>query len=219
MPSRLVNTQRVLSLLLLLCAPISALRPPPVRRAAPPLHSRRAALQRALLLPVALGPLAAHAGSKCTCITPDNCICGEDDGSKAVGEFERQQQKEIDKIKKGGLYTKQTSSFSNYEYQDDLRPPPPPKGKGKAGAKGAKGDKPSGRDETKDLAPVKGLGSQNFADADKGEAKAKFAEIMKQKVAEREAKLGFELDADDIKELEKAQRVKYCGPQGLIGPC
>ena len=98
-----------------------------------------------------------------------------------------------------------------------LRPPPPPKSaKGKAGAKG---DKPSGRDETKDLAPVKGLGSQNFADADKGEAKAKFAEIMKQKVAEREAKLGFELDADDIKELEKAQRLKYCGPQGLIGPC
>ena len=31
--------------------------------------------------------------------------------------------------------------------------------------------------------------------------------------------LGFELDADDIKVVEKTLRVKYCGQGGLIGPC
>lgn len=175
-------------------------------------------MQYALFLPVALGPLSAHAGQQCTCVTPDNCICnGKDDGKTAVGEFERQQQKEIDKIKKGGLYTTQTSSFSNYEYAGGPSSPP-----AKGGGKGGKGEKPverKARDETKDLTPVKGLASQNFADADKSEAKRKFAEIVRQKVTEREAKLGFELDAEDIKDLEQGLRVKYCGPSGLIGPC
>ena len=31
--------------------------------------------------------------------------------------------------------------------------------------------------------------------------------------------LGFELDADDIKDIEKTLRVKYCGQSGLYGAC
>tara|TARA_B110001452_G_scaffold236640_1_gene216043 strand:+ start:677 stop:1339 length:663 start_codon:yes stop_codon:yes gene_type:complete len=213
------DLRRVLSLVLLVCSPISALRPPPARQAAPPLrHSRRAALQQALFLPIALVPLSAHAGQQCTCVTPDSCVCnGVDDGQTAIGEFERKQQREVNKIKMGGLQTSQTSTFSNYEYA--LPPPPPPPGaKGKAGAKGDKLAERKARDEAKDLVAVKGLASQDF-DTDKSEAKRKFAAIVQQKVAEREAKLGFELDADDIKDLEKPLRIKYCGPSGLIGPC
>ena len=210
----------VLSLLLLVCSPVSALRPPPARRAAPPLrHSRRAALQQALLLPVTLGPWSAHAGQQCTCITPDNCVCnGKDDGNTAIGEFERKQQKDVNKIKMGGLFTTQTSTFSNYEYAG-APSSPPAKGSSKAGAKGDKIVERKARDEAKDLVAVRGLSSQNFDESDKGEAKRKFADIVKQKVAEREAKLGFELDDDDIKDLEKPLRIKYCGPSGLIGPC
>ena len=34
-----------------------------------------------------------------------------------------------------------------------------------------------------------------------------------------EAEYGFELDADDIKQIEGVLRNKYCGKEGLIGPC
>jgi hypothetical protein len=51
------------------------------------------------------------------------------------------------------------------------------------------------------------------------DAKARFAAIVAQTVEKREAQFGFKLDADDIKEIEKVLRPKYCGPSGLIGPC
>ena len=38
-------------------------------------------------------------------------------------------------------------------------------------------------------------------------------------VLKREAEYGFELDANDIKQIESVLRVKYCGKEGLIGPC
>ena len=216
-------------LVMLLSSPTLGLQRPPLQLSAraPPLQrpSRRTAVRTLAALPLGLAPLAArpraaHAGSQCVCTSITECVCGGDNGSRATGEYERQKQKEVDKIRKGGLYTTQTSEFSNFEYNIPGAPPPPqaapPKG-GKAGSKAAKERAP--RDETKDLVPVKDFGSQTFADVDKDEAKQKFLAIVRQKIAEREAYLGFELDADDVKELVKPLRVKYCGPQGLIGPC
>ena len=45
-------------------------------------------------------------------------------------------------------------------------------------------------------------------------AEEKLAAILAEKVKEREAALGFVLDADDIREIENILRNKYCGPQG-----
>ena len=45
-------------------------------------------------------------------------------------------------------------------------------------------------------------------------AEEKLAEILAKKVKEREAALGFALDADDIREIESILRNKFCGPQG-----
>ena len=46
------------------------------------------------------------------------------------------------------------------------------------------------------------------------EAEVKLAAILDKKVKEREATLGFTLDADDILELENILRTKYCGASG-----
>ena len=51
---------------------------------------------------------------------------------------------------------------------------------------------------------------------EKNLAEQKLAEVLKQKVAEREKKLGFSLDADDILDMEKVLRNKYCGKGGLF---
>lgn len=56
-------------------------------------------------------------------------------------------------------------------------------------------------------------------DVTREEARQRFADVLAQRVAKREKDLGFTLDADDIKELEGILRIKYCGPDGLIGPC
>lgn len=54
---------------------------------------------------------------------------------------------------------------------------------------------------------------------DKNQARQRFLKIVADTVAKREAEFGFELDLDDIKQVESVLRNKYCGPQGLIGPC
>ena len=51
------------------------------------------------------------------------------------------------------------------------------------------------------------------------DAKARFADVLAQTVEKKEAQLGFELEPDMVKDLEKILRVRYCGPDGLIGPC
>lgn len=66
---------------------------------------------------------------------------------------------------------------------------------------------------------LSGGGSQNYGENDPVAAKQRFAAIVQQTVAKREAEYGFKLDADDIKELSGVLRIKYCGPTGLIGPC
>ena len=50
-------------------------------------------------------------------------------------------------------------------------------------------------------------------------ARAQFASVVMARIAEREEKLGFELDQEDIVQMVKALRVTYCGPEGMIGPC
>lgn len=47
-------------------------------------------------------------------------------------------------------------------------------------------------------------------------AEEKLAAILVKKVEEREAALGFKLDAEDIREVENILRNKYCGPSGAF---
>ena len=70
-----------------------------------------------------------------------------------------------------------------------------------------------------DRGSLTGFGTQNYAEMDKDGAKKRFMEIVADTVAKREAEYGFELDADDIKQIEAVLRIKYCGKEGLIGPC
>ena len=56
------------------------------------------------------------------------------------------------------------------------------------------------------------------------EAEAKLQQLLAKKLVEREAMLGFKLDADDIQIIEETLRNKYCGKAGLLssldgGPC
>jgi len=64
-----------------------------------------------------------------------------------------------------------------------------------------------------------GFGTQNFNEIDASGARKRFLEILSDTVAKREAEYGFELDAGDIKQIESVLRLKYCGKEGLIGPC
>lgn len=47
----------------------------------------------------------------------------------------------------------------------------------------------------------------------------RFALVVEEAIRKRESQLGFELDEDDVKSLVGILRIKYCGPQGMIGPC
>ena len=58
-----------------------------------------------------------------------------------------------------------------------------------------------------------------LSEKDVNAAKARFNEILAETVARREAEYGFELDANDIRNIADVLRVKYCGKEGLIGPC
>merc|ERR1712194_234060 len=69
-----------------------------------------------------------------------------------------------------------------------------------------------------ELSRAKGMSSQEFGEGG-SEANEKFALLVRNKVIEREKLLGFELDDDDIKVIEKTLRVKYCGQGGLYGAC
>ena len=51
------------------------------------------------------------------------------------------------------------------------------------------------------------------------EAKEKFARIALEEIADKEAKLGFELDNEAKSAIVQLLRSRYCGKDGLIGPC
>ena len=51
------------------------------------------------------------------------------------------------------------------------------------------------------------------------EAKEKFARIALEEIARKEAKLGFELDNEAKSAIIQLLRSRYCGKDGLIGPC
>ena len=70
-----------------------------------------------------------------------------------------------------------------------------------------------------DRGGLTGYGSMEYGEINVAAAKKRFNDILAETVARREAEYGFELDADDIKQVESVLRIKYCGPQGLIGPC
>ena len=80
--------------------------------------------------------------------------------------------------------------------------------------------------QVQEAAPVRlqpggltGYGSMEKGDISKQDAQARFADIVAQTVAKREQEYGFELDANDVRQIADVLSVKYCGPEGLIGPC
>eukprot|EP00321_Phaeocystis_globosa_P017464 CAMPEP_0118815520 /NCGR_PEP_ID=MMETSP1162-20130426/4241_1 /TAXON_ID=33656 /ORGANISM="Phaeocystis Sp, Strain CCMP2710" /LENGTH=163 /DNA_ID=CAMNT_0006745497 /DNA_START=11 /DNA_END=499 /DNA_ORIENTATION=+ len=156
--------------------------------------TRRVALRTMLALPFV--PLPSFAGN-CVCKTLTDCTCeGPAATGEGGGEYARQQAKELAQVKAGGLYTKQTSSVSNYDREilemERAAAKPPPK------KRGAKDDAPARAEVNLELKRATGVSSQEFGESG-SEAKEKFAALVRSKVAEREKLLGFELDADDIK--------------------
>lgn len=63
------------------------------------------------------------------------------------------------------------------------------------------------------------LGSQSYNEVNVNEAKEKFARIALEEIARKEAKLGFELDNEAKSAIVQLLRSRYCGKDGLIGPC
>ena len=55
-----------------------------------------------------------------------------------------------------------------------------------------------------------------YAAEELNEAEQKLQVILAKKVKEREAALGFTLEAEDIREVENILRNKYCGPYGAF---
>lgn len=212
--------------LLLVLVRADALRTPP-----PP--TRRQALQRYALpcLGAVLGLPAAPRSALAACSCPkgfDSCVC---DGEKGDAT-------------KGALGPKRRADAAGRDLQDTLRESrelqeyikltEDPKALAAAEKKAkAEYDKrakqakaavdappPPGSDiQVVGTLGLSGGGGQGYGDVDVAGAKQRFREIVMQTARKREAEYGFELDAADIKQIEDVLRPKYCGKEGLIGPC
>lgn len=158
---------------------------------------------------------AQRCGAVCTCPNGfDSCVCTADP------------EPVISSVKKGAVGTvKKRRVDAAARDLDDARDERAAydsyvSGKQQAGPKGAaKSAAVQSAPAQAQYLGLSGGGSQNSGEVDTGGAKERFAMIVRQTVQKREAEFGFELDADDIKQIEAVLRPKYCGKAGLIGPC
>ena len=202
-----------------------ALQPQPLRAAPRPVMAGGALSRRAALLALPFALSASPAFAVCSC--PNgfaSCVCTEDDGEKQASTVTIQKKR----ADAAGREAVESRAEILYYREDALSSDEAATTKARNNAK-AKGGAPSGptisagasdpRSMRVEVGSLSGFGSQNFDDIDKDSAKARFREILLKTVKQREAEYGFELDADDIKQIEGVLRNKYCGKEGLIGPC
>ena len=180
--------------------------------------SRRAAFT----LPLAALALPLAASAKCICRTATDCECTDDKEGDAAGSIQRKRAdaagREAEMSRKEILFYRDSDAMTSDEAAvtkargKGAKPQPKEQAKVSAGASDP-------RDMMVDRGSLTGFGTQNYSDIDKDAARKRFLEILFDTVAKREAEYGFELDADDIKQIEGVLRNKYCGKEGLIGPC
>ena len=206
----------------------AALRPPV--RSAPPLMpvngglTRRAAL---LSLPLALAAsMPQGAAAICSCPTGfDSCVCTDDAPSASTTTI---QKKRADAAGREAEMSR--AVINSYRDQEALTTDEKAVSQARDKAKGAKGAPDGGgRPQISagasdgptrlERGSLTGFGTQTYSDVDVEQARRRFAEIVMDAVAKREADYGFKLDAEDIKQVESVLRIKYCGKEGMIGPC
>ena len=206
------------------CVLACALRPPP---RAPPLPARPFASRRAALaLPLAAAALAVPSRVAAICSCPNglnSCVCTDDPPDSASPVTI--QKKRADAAGREAVQSRAEIEF--YRREDALTYDEGATSQARQ-KKGGKASKPEGPQISAGASDgptmvgrgsLTGFGTQNYNEMDKSAARKRFEEILFDTVAKREAEYGFELDAEDIKQIESVLRVKYCGKEGMIGPC
>ena len=155
-------------------------------------------------------PSVAHA-SECICRTATQCTCLDNADTK------RREVKRLDAAGRDAAQAKREAEayrnmYAGTSTAQDKKQQQAPKG----APQGASAMPPP---PINDRGGLTGYGSMEYGEINVAAAKKRFNDILAETVARREAEYGFELDADDIKQVESVLRIKYCGPQGLIGPC
>lgn len=175
-------------------------------------------------MPLALFPLMPlRCEAVCSCPNGfDSCVCTEDDPATKKKEVRRADAAGRDRVDEKQFreeFLGQTAGGA------PVQPKQQPKGKQSKEAAAPSGP-PAEQLQIRDTGPLRlergaltGGGSQEKGDMTKADARARFADIVMQTVAKREAEYGFQLDSDDVRQIADVLRVKYCGPEGLIGPC
>ena len=206
-------TRVTLLALLAAVASTTALEVPPPRWR-PPLTRRAALALVPLVAAPRLGAAPAHAAS-CVCTTPTDCVCS--DAVTATGESTKNMNKRADAAGRDANQSRR--EVEQMRAAEEGAAVGRPKGGGKQ--KGGAGGGPGSLDVNALPAQLASTSeaTQNFNERSVSDAKARFADVLAQTVEKKEAQLGFELEPDMVKDLEKILRVRYCGPDGLIGPC
>jgi len=200
----------------------NAVGPPPTRRVA--VLSRRAVLTAPLPIALLCTPRRTTAATVCSCPNgPESCVCVEKELQKdkrradAAGRDAIQSKAEIQALR---------AELAAEEEAAGRKPGPDTRDVGREKQRRAAAVPKREQQPMQADTPVEpgflgltGGSSQNYGDIDKDGAEARFQAIVAETARKREADFGFELDADDIRQIEEVLRPKYCGPSGLIGPC
>lgn len=218
-----MSPMRLLFALFLLLQPVASLHVPgstrPIRRTVATRRSVAFGLPLAAAA-AALRPQSALAA--CSCPKGfDSCVCTDDEPTNKKSSVN---QKRADAAGREAITSKQEIAQMRAMYDDApiiVRSQQPKLGRSSTSASAKKETeaRPTIVSVQPDFVGLSGGGSLNYGEIDKNEARQRFLKILSETVDKREAEYGFELDANDIKQIESVLRVKYCGPQGLIGPC
>ena len=211
----------LLALLPLLAA---ALRAPAPSSVAP--QRRAPATRRSVLFTMPLAAAATvaampslRANAACSCPKGlASCVCTDDDDT--VGKRSSINQKRADAAGRDAIQSKKEISEMRQAYDEApiiVRTKEPTLGRSKTSASAravVNGERPKTESVQADFVGLSGGGSLNYGEIDKNQARERFLKILAETVDKREREYGFELDANDIKQIESVLRIKYCGPQG-----
>ena len=199
------------------------------------LLSRRAVLHSAAALPLFAAAAPLFAATVCSCPEgSESCVCVEKDLPKAkkradaAGRDAAQSRAdvaalraELDEMERIETGPKVGPMPKGAKPEEDRRNVLDEKQRRASEAKSLKANEAPATSAPADpgFLGLTGGSSQNFGEVDKNGAEMRFQAIVAETARKREADFGFELDDDDIRQIEEVLRPKYCGPQGLIGPC
>jgi len=235
-----------LSAALLLLLPVvfgstSPATQPPLRRVALTFGRRAVVLPLPFALltsPAALlGPQRASAATVCSCPAgPDSCVCMERELKADKKRADAAGRDAADSKRDVAQMRQEIAAFEEAEarkakglgapkagaIKQDNRNVMDIKQERAAAVKKRSADEPASTQDmpvSPEFLGLSGGSSQNYGDVNKNDAEARFMKIVFDTAKKREYDYGFEIDDEDIQQIEEVLRPKYCGPQGLIGPC